>query len=234
MSLLLDKNLIIVTSALKPNIGVVSHEDRFTQTMDSLISLRKHLPNDYIFFTDGSPNPIEKDKLDKISKLANIVACWDHDADIKTLASNGQKSQSEIVLLIKTLSAIQQNQDLQHMMQPVKRIFKFSARSTLHDTFDIKEYNNTFGKYVFKKRIPSWLPAQHPVDHLFITRMYSLCPSLMQNYFEVLINAYNTVNDTGIDTEHAHYKHIDKQYLIEFDKLHCEGIMAGTGETETY
>ena len=38
----------------------------------------------------------------------------------------------------------------------------------------------------------------------------------------------------GIDTEHAHYKNIDKKHLIEFETLHCEGIMAGTGATEKY
>jgi len=38
----------------------------------------------------------------------------------------------------------------------------------------------------------------------------------------------------GIDTEHAHFKNIDKKYVVEFDELHCMGIMAGTGAIETY
>jgi hypothetical protein len=122
-------------------------------------------------------------------------------------------------------------------MQDTKRIFKFSARSILHDSFDIKEYDNLFGKYVFKTKIPSWLPPDkqaQTTDHLFITRMYSMCPSLINDYLQTLVKCYNSVNETGIDTEHAHHQHIDKKYLIEFDKLHCEGIMAGTGATEVY
>jgi hypothetical protein len=51
---------------------------------------------------------------------------------------------------------------------------------------------------------------------------------------QTLVKCYHSANDHGIDTEHAHYQHIDKKYLIEFDKLHCEGIMAGTGATEVY
>jgi hypothetical protein len=62
--------------------------------------------------------------------------------------------------------------------------------------------------------------------------IYSL-PQL-DDYLQTLVKCYNTVNEHGIDTEHAHYQHIDKKYLIEFDKLHCEGIMAGTGATEVY
>ena len=53
-----DKNLWVVTSAIRPNMGTISEQDRFNQTMDTLKSLRKHCPNVLIYFTDGSPNPI--------------------------------------------------------------------------------------------------------------------------------------------------------------------------------
>jgi hypothetical protein len=37
-----------------------------------------------------------------------------------------------------------------------------------------------------------------------------------------------------IDTEHAHWVNIPKQYLIEFDKVHCWGWLAGNGQIEHY
>lgn len=230
MSLLPDKNLIIVTSALNPVIGVVQPEDRFKQTIDSLHSLRKHFPNDIIVFTDGSPNEVEEYKLKEIVPFVNVLVCWNTDPDIKLLASNGRKSESEIVLLFKTLRLLMDKND-DNMMASVKRIFKFSARSTLHDSFDIKEYDNLFGKYVFKKKIPSW---KNQNDYLFITRMYSFCISLLNDYLGVLMGCFKTVQELGLDTEHAHYRYIKENRLIEFDKLHCDGIVAGTGATETY
>lgn len=237
MSLLPNKNLIIVTSALKPVIGVVSDEDRYKQTLDSLISLRKHFPNDYIFFTDGSPKEVEKEKLDEISKYADVVACWNHDEEIKLLAGRGQKSEAEIVLLVKSMSALLQNPSLQKMMYEVKRIFKFSARTVLTDSFDIKEYDNLYGKYVFKTRMPSWLPEdkqKQTTDNLLITRMYSMCPSLLTDYFKVLVDSFQDVHKYNIDTEHAHFKNLDKNKLVEFETIHCEGIMGGTGALEKY
>jgi hypothetical protein len=84
----------------------------------------------------------------------------------------------------------------------------------------------------------SWMPIDKQVvsgaDHLLITRMYSVCISLLENYYETLPLIYQSVNENGIDNEHGHYKHIDKQYLIEFDNLYCQGTMASTGLTETY
>ena len=139
MSLLLDKNLFIVTSALVPNIGVIPPQDRFNQTIDTLKSLRKHLRNDYIFFSDGSPNAVPKEWEDEIAKYSNAVAFWAQDPEVGQLAAAGQKSQAEIVLLFKTIHALKGNPQLHPIMQDTKRIFKFSARSILHDSFDIKE-----------------------------------------------------------------------------------------------
>jgi protein tyrosine/serine phosphatase len=76
-----DKNLWVVTSALRPNMGAISEQDRFNQTIDTLKSLRKHCPNDLIYFTDGSPNPIAEDIIGKISPYCDFIACWNNDPD---------------------------------------------------------------------------------------------------------------------------------------------------------
>ena len=236
MNLLPDKNLIIVTSALAPNIGVIPNEERYKQTIDSLVSLRKHFPNDIIFFTDGSPNEVDQNWLENISNHADIMAVWHQDKDVNHYASGGMKSQAELVLLMKTINVLYNNPDLMNMMHSVKRIFKYSARTVLLDEFDIKEYDGLFGKYVFKKAVPSWMPDEAKLmltDHLYITRMYSLCPSLVKDYMATLMACLDNTNQ-GLDTEHAHHMNIDKQYVIEFDKLHCSGIMASTGTTEVY
>ena len=98
MSFIPSKNLWIVTSALNPNMGVIAKEDRFKQTIDTLKNLKEKCPDDYIFFTDGSPNPIEEEKLQEVSKYANVIACWSNHPDIFALASSGRKSEAEIVL----------------------------------------------------------------------------------------------------------------------------------------
>ena len=45
---------------------------------------------------------------------------------------------------------------------------------------------------------------------------------------------YEAINVHGIDTEHAHYREINKKYLVEFDNLYCQGTMASTGLVEVY
>jgi hypothetical protein len=237
MSLVPNKNLFIVTSALNANIGVVTEEERLEQTVASLISIRTHVPDALILFSDGSPREVPLSSLQKIKPYVNLIMSWSKDEEVRYFAEQGRKSEAEILLLSKTFRMIRNNVEMMKIMQGVKRIYKYSARTVLTQDFDIGAYENMFGKYVFKKALPSWMPEDRKnniTDHLFITRMYSFCPSLLDNYMMTQQYIFNDVVNHGIDTEHAHYKCLDKKYVVEFDKLHCNGIVAGSGELEKY
>mgnify|MGYP003338550445 FL=1 len=71
------------------------------------------------------------------------------------------------------------------------------------------------------------------ISHLLITRMFSLCPSLIDTYLSVVGQNIQAIQQ-GFDTEHAHFYNIPKQHLVEFDKLHCHGWLAGNGKIEYY
>ena len=225
MSLIPNKNLFIVTSSLKPNMGAFSDDDRFAQTIASLKSLRKHVPDAFIVFSDSSVRLVSDLEKQAIGGLSNAYIDMSQQPDVKHCSENRMKSEAENLLMFFTLHTLKQN----NLLKDVKRIFKFSARSELEDTFDIKEYDNLFGKYVFKKAIPSWMNS---TDSLFITRLFSFCPSLVDDYFGVIQKNMPLLN--RMDTEHAHWVNIPKEYLVEFDKVHCWGWLAGNGQIEHY
>lgn len=231
-SLIPDKNLFIVTSALHANIGVVNEQKRMLQTIETLENLKKKVPDALVLFVDGSPHNINEDVKKKISEYCQAMWFNTHP-DVYAMASSGRKSEAEIIMLFDTLLKIKQSKSIHE----IKRIFKFSARTILEDDFDINEYDGLYGKYVFKKALPSWMTPERKsniTDHLYITRMYSFCPSLLDNYLHTLQPILNNVIQHGIDTEHSHYLCLDKRYVTEFDRVKCAGIVAGSGETERY
>jgi|TARA_R110000868_G_scaffold183746_1_gene425043 hypothetical protein len=237
LSIIPNKNLFIVTSALRATIGVVNEESRMKQTVESLKNIRSKVPDAIILFVDGSPFEISNDKVQEINTLCDHSIWWQKDADVNHFASQGLKSQAEIIMLSKTLALLKTNPMLMKKMHGVKRIFKFSARSFLLDTFNIRNYDNLYGKYVFKQKLASWMPTEQKesiTDHLYITRMYSFCPSLIIDYMETQQKIFNDVQNYRIDTEHAHYKNLNQNYIHEFHNISCAGIVAGTGELETY
>jgi len=232
MSFIPDKNLFIVTSALHANIGVVNEQDRLLQTIKTLENLKEKVPDAMVVLVDGSPHNISEDVKKKIGE--HCQALWfNQHPDVYAMASSGRKSEAEIIMLFATLVHLKQSKSIHE----IKRIFKYSARTILEDDFDIKEYDNLYGKYVFKKAIPSWMSPERKTnitDHLYITRFYSLCPSLLDNYLLTLPPILNNVIQHGIDTEHSHYLCLDKRYVVEFDRTKCAGVVAGSGETERY
>lgn len=238
MNFIPNKDLFIVTSALRTSIGVIDDETRLKQTIEGLQSLRKVAPDAIILWVDASSRMVDEATMATVTQYCNKSISFFGDEDLMALANAGLKSQAEVTLLFKTLSIIKQHPELQKMMADVRRVFKLSGRTNMLEGYDPKAYDDLYGKYVFKTRIPSWLPIekqfQSGCDHLFITRMYSFCASLFDDYLNLLPQIYQTINYHGVDTEHAHFGNINEKYLVEFDNLHCEGVLAGNGQTERY
>ena len=230
-----NKILIIVTSAINADMGVIKRADRFQQTIKGLMILRQHLPNAIILLTDGSPHKLEVEKVKALSDFANYAADFSTDPQITELAINHRKSEAENLLMLKTLMLLKQDESMKDVLAGVDRIFKISARTDLTDGFDV-EAHMVEGKYVFKKRIPTWLSDSRKefATDLLITRMFSFCPTLMDDYMKMCEHNIALVLQTRIDTEHAHFVNINKDLLVELDEIHCTGIVAGTGAVENY
>ena len=227
-----DKNLFIVSSCLIPKIGQISIEDRITQTKETFESIRK-IPNSVIIFADASVEKIPENVMRSFDGLYDIYFDLSNNNDIKNLSLSGQKSQAETLLLLTVISQFKSNFDIMRLMHSVKRIFKISGRYKLSEQFDIDSYNDCFGKYVFKTRIKSWMSnsilTQFNSTDLLTTRLYSFCPSLIDDYINVLINNFQYLG-MGFDTEHAHFLNINKKYLNEHNIVGIEGIIASNLE----
>jgi hypothetical protein len=194
--------------------------------------VRNKVPDAIIVLTDCSATQLTDFEKDVLSQHSSFFLDMSQDEMCKNLTDRGLKSQAENVMMFQTLQTLKNAPQTSQMMNSIKRIFKFSGRSELEDTFDIKDYENSFGKFVFKKRIPTWM-SNSQISHLFITRFFSMCPSLIDTYLGVIQRNLQVV-DAGYDTEHAHFANIPPQYLMEFDKLHCWGWLAGNGQIEHY
>ena len=227
--------LFIVTSALNTGMGVISREDRLQQTIEGLISLREKCPEAIVILAEGSPDKVNEEKIKELSDYVDMVADFSGDRDISQFAAIGRKSEAENVLMLKTMMLLKQEPSLMKLRHSLSRIYKLSGRTILNNGFDVIDHNH-FGKYVFKKRMPTWLQgeAAETFTDLLITRLFSFCPSLIDDYMIVCQRNIGVIVDTGVDTEHAHFFNIDADRLVELDDIHCQGTMASTGTLEIY
>jgi len=225
-----NKNMFFVTSAIKSlNVRFYNHNQRFDQTIQTLDSIRQKVPDAIIVLADASLYHFTREETEMLVSKCDYFMDMNKVPEVHDYSSKGMQSWAEGALSFNAFAILRQ----QPFMKEVKRIFKISGRSLLEDGFDISAYDDMFGKYVFKKRIPTWMGhVTHGATHLLITRMFSFCPSLIENYMEVCIK--NVPLYQYMDFEHAHFLNIPKEYLVEFDKIHVSGWLAGNGQVESY
>ena len=214
-------NVFIVTSALLTQAGVFNTMQRFNDTLDTLKSIREKDPTAMVFLADISVAPLGG-MIDELQEYCKVVSFNDHHA-VKMFSSHGMKSHSETVILMEMLNFIKRQGIV------CDRIFKLSGRYVLDDGFDISYYTDKQGHYVFKRRNETWMnPVVSGATHCLDTRLFSLCSSLADDYFDILQKNLNTLGQ--LDTEHVHFLHIPKDKLVEVDRVYCTGMIARTGE----
>lgn len=219
------KTIFIVTSCLIPAIGVFSPEERLKQTLETIDSIREKSPSSMIILSDVSTQPLD----DKYSELVSKVDLFLDLSGVDFLlhfTKNGMKSQGECAMTHVVLDYLQQNPDL---LQDVERIFKITGRLQLDDGFNLNDYEGLDDKYVFKKRIPTWMSTPiHGATDVFDTRLWSMSTSLIDTHTEVLEKVFPLLGP--LDLEHAYFATINKEKVVEFDRVYCRGQVASTGE----
>lgn len=220
------KSLFIVTSCIKPITSTISAEDRYKQTLETFDSVRKMVPDAVIFFADGSYHELTEDEREELSSKVDLFLNFSKDKNTQEFNKFALKSHGECYMLLNTLIHLKDNA----ILPEIKRVFKLGGRCKLTDKFNIKDYDNTEGKYVFKKRVNSWMDKNiqesYGSPHILETRLYSWSSSLIDDYINVLKQNFELFKQ-GLDTEHSHFINIDKSKLLEFDYVNCECVVAG-------
>jgi hypothetical protein len=219
------KPLFFITSALSPSYGVFSLEERYEQTKETIVSIRTKVPEAEVFLADVSVNSLpENIKNELIQNVHYFMDLNDHSGML-SLSKHQQKSMSEALMTLLFLDGIKQND----LIGKYDRIFKITGRMQLDDGFDINSYENLHGKYVFSKKVQTWMnPPYKDITCLYNTRLYSFCSSLTDNFHFVLESMMECLN--SVDLEHAMCYKVPKDSVVEFDRVYCKGRVASDGQ----
>lgn len=218
-------NIFVVPSCIKSLIGNISYEERYNETIITFESIRKFAPNSVILCIDSSVGGLEKHQRDKIESITDFFLDYSQDEIAKNINNNGLKSIGETYLLSNGIQFLQNTKTF----STSDRMFKMGGRCELLESFTLKDYENVEDKYVFKKRLASWMPTDIQLKfgstHILETRFYSWSVSMINEYLNVLERNLTFLNQ-GFDTEHAHFLNIPKEKLIELDTLHVGARIA--------
>jgi hypothetical protein len=218
------KHICIITSALAPIPGrwAIPNDDRYKQTIHSIKTVRDKIPGSVIILNDISLVPCDEYKK-HIASLVDIFIDSSTVQNIVQLSEMGYKSHGELLLFSNALEFIKQKFDLTEF----GRIFKLSGRHNITEEFNIEDYNDaTVGKYVFKKSVQSWISAEL---RIYETRLWSMHKNNIEDYMNKFESIFNSC-DGRYDIEHAYYKFLNKNDVVEFDNIWVEGYVGLHGK----
>lgn len=238
-------NTVLVTSAIHTNYGVYDTAQRIQQTLDTVRSARKHIPDAVIYLIDNSKIDVQQDNSAEFNELIDAVDYYidnSGDADIQYFHNNVEnydvgKNSMECLGMLKALGHIASEPELLNDLRASDRVYKLSGRYILTEEFDIKKFDNkkTKGKFVFKKRQAAWIPQEQTgVDFLLQTRLWSF-PSQKLDYVidmfkHIIDNMFASLNKQQyIDIEHSMAKFIPSEDLVELDTVGLTGNIAPNG-----
>lgn len=165
---------------------------------------------------------------DTIAKRVDHFIDFSTDSVAQDINQKGLKSVGESYLLMNSIHFAKSNFDVN---QKKGRMFKLGGRCELSDKFTMKDYENIEGKFIFKKRLVSWMDSNTQQifgsTHILETRLYSWNLDMIDEYLFVLNKNFELLN-RGLDTEHAHFLNIPKDKLLEFETLNVGCCVAAS------
>ena len=241
----MSKQTVLITSAVYTNYGIYDAKQRIQQTLDTVKSAKKYIPDCTIILIDNSTVAVQADDSVELNELIDQVDYYidnSDDLDIQHFHNNITnydigKNSMECVGMYKALTYMSSNPEIMEIITTSSRIFKLSGRYQLTDKFDISAFDNeaTADKYVFKRAQASWInSADTGVTTMLQTRLWSFTPSLfidtIQLFQTILQNMFATFNQQKyIDVEHSMAKYIPQDKLVELETVGLQGNIAPNG-----
>jgi hypothetical protein len=250
------KPTFIITSAVSCAVGVYDTPFRIRQTHGTIDSILRHYPDAQLILVDGGAKVDQQydEMWTGLKSRVHASLLMDSNPQIEHLQKNFfsrapsknemggitglTKSIAELTILINTLAAIRDNDDLKPIRE-TDRIFKISGRYQLSPLFETWIYNGNLpkNKYVFKERETSWMDkaSQKAIgtEYGFCSRLWSMDISQLDDtikLFETMLADVMEITKTHyIDMEHMLFKHLGTDNTMEIETLHVYGNIGPNG-----
>ena len=200
---IIKKNIVLVTSKIYVSDKPFSYtytrssyttKERFLQTIETIDSIKKYIPNCYIVLFDNSQfNPNEKTELESIVDcFINVI----NDEKLNYFTDKYiYKSFADISQQISFYNYFLKNINI----DTIQYFFKISGRYIINQSFDYNTYNN---QYNIMKKNELVLDRDY-----YFTCFYKLTSSTLRLYFNSLKNIRNHKED---------YKDMDCEIIIPY------------------
>ena len=192
-----EYNIVIITSKIytsnKPfsyiaERSIYTPQQRLEQTIETIKSIRKYIPNSFIVLYDNSI--LNDDEFQEINNLSDCFINHRNDDIINNFTDNSiHKLYGEIAQTYRILEYIR----TYHTNMNVKNMFKITGRYILNETFDFNKLDND--DIVFKRN-------SDIEDRLYyFTCFYKIGGSKLQLFYDVIKELFDDISENAYEFE---------------------------------
>lgn len=221
-------NVFFINNALNvKQLSVYSNEERFKQTLETIDSIDKYAPGSLKYMFDSSPEEPNEDYIKQLNDRNVSVIYLGGIEIVKAFSNSGARSLAECISFSAFVGWFM-TQGIE-----VDRVYKLSGRYRLNENFVLNDpsYKDAF---VFSDALDSWMPDEKKksagVDKLYRLRLWHMDGSLLKTFHDALPEIFKECYDHGIDVEHAYYKKLHLNKVVEVNKIGVCGNIAPSGD----
>lgn len=234
----MTKHTFLISSAITTKFGVYSAEDRLKQTLATIDSIKKYVPNAQIILVESSGAGIEHEHLITLSNNCTYVIDMTKDARLMQLYNSTEnwdlvKNGSELVAFLHAIKICKDR----GLFAGYDRVHKISGRYLLNDDFTPPFYDDSaiFDKIIIGERKPSQFHIEITQQSWqYMSRLWSWpvhrTDEIIEFYQKSIKEFSERANNRGyIDIEHLLAKFLDQNVVLEKSPIGVEGYIAPTG-----
>ena len=183
-------NLVIITSKIYVSSNILSYTptrsihtvtDRFNQTIDTINSIKKYIPNPFIILIDNSVFENKDFLLQLKHSVDNFINITDDNKLNYYTDCYEYKAFAEMYQLLNVYKILKQMNLNSHKF---KNMFKISGRYVLNNTFNYKNYNNS--NNIIKQNMTVtdriyWYTSFYKININFINKLFDSLQIIFDN-----------------------------------------------------
>ena len=230
------KFAFMVTSAINTKFGVYNADERLKQTLETIQSIKKYVPNAKIILVECGAIPLTDVQERVLKAEVTDVISYNDDEDVKAIFVSDNwdvvKNTTEVMCFKRALEhCIEYG-----LFDDVDRVFKMSGRYRLNDNFDIAQYVMAPHSIVTTNKHTSQFPHQVTlVEYQYMSRLWSWPANITQRIIDEVYDAglnymAERLSQGGYcDIEHMLYKFLPADLILEVNKVGLDGNIGPNG-----
>lgn len=232
------KSAFIITSALNTRFGVYTPEQRLQQTLATIQSIKKAVPDAKLIAVElAGVTPNEEQKR-IMNEHLDVYIDLSADPDVVGIYNSTDnwdivKSTTEVMGFSRALEQLLNTGEL----AGIDRVFKISGRYIISDTFDINQFEQLPGRIVVAQRRGSQFGPNVTggISEQYMSRLWSWptdqTQTVIDTYQAGLVFMAEVLTVGGYcDIEHMLFKFLPKDLVTEVARVGVQGNIAPNGQ----